>query len=246
MLAAPRVRVLGGITRQSEPAHRISVRLVKWSPENCMPPLGPEANRIFRITHIENVPYLLEHGIHCRSSRNLDPNFTSIGIAALIDRRSLRQVPIDPRGTLADYVPFYFTPYSMMLLNITTGRGVEKRAKSEIVILVSSLDKLREMGCKTVSTDGHASMQGTNFYSDPASLDRIDWDIIKHRDFEKSEDDVDKSRRYQAEALAHEHVPPNSLLGIACYDADASKSVTKQVKRCNLSLNVKTLPNFYY
>jgi hypothetical protein len=38
---------------------------------------------------------------------------------------------------LADYVPFYFTPFSPMMLNINTGRGaVPRRPNSEICILV--------------------------------------------------------------------------------------------------------------
>ena len=54
-------------------------------------PLTPKANRIFRITHIRNVPWILEHGLHCRSSPTSDPNFVSIGSPDLIAKRSHRQ-----------------------------------------------------------------------------------------------------------------------------------------------------------
>jgi len=53
-------------------------------------PLTPKANRIFRITHIRNVPWILEHGLHCRSSPTSDPNFASIGSPDLIAKRSNR------------------------------------------------------------------------------------------------------------------------------------------------------------
>lgn len=212
-----------------------------------MTKLGPEANRIFRITHICNVPSLLAHGIHSRSSPNVDPGFISIGIPGLIDGRARKAVPIAPGGTLADYVPFYFTPHSMMLMNIKTGyNGVVKRPNSDIVILVSSLDKLAETGCIAVFTDGHAYMNGTHFYSDRNCLDRIDWNLLRRRDFKKSADDVDKSRRYQAEALAHRHVPASALLGIACYDPGAAATVQLAAEQCGLSLSVRTLPSWYF
>jgi hypothetical protein len=72
---------------------------------------------IFRITHIDNVPWLLANGIHCRNSTCRDPNFRDIGNPDLISKRAHRLVPVAPGGTLSDYVPFYFTHYSPMLYN---------------------------------------------------------------------------------------------------------------------------------
>jgi hypothetical protein len=54
----------------------------------------------------------------------LSPNYINIGNIDLIDKRGYRKVPIEPGGTLADYVPFYFTPFSVMMKNIHSGRGV--------------------------------------------------------------------------------------------------------------------------
>ena len=94
---------------------------------------------IFRITHIENVPWLLENGIHCSNSDQRDPNFHPIGNPDLIDKRTRRVVPVPPGGTLSDYVPFYFTHHSPMLYNIKTGyNGIMMTPMSEIVILVTS------------------------------------------------------------------------------------------------------------
>ena len=79
---------------------------------------------IFRITHRKNLRWLLDNGLHSSTSEHLDPDFISVGNPELIRRRNRRVVPISPSGTLADYIPFYFTPYSPMLLNIRTGHGV--------------------------------------------------------------------------------------------------------------------------
>jgi hypothetical protein len=208
--------------------------------------LTPERNRIYRITHIRNVPWILEHGLHCRSSTTIDPNFVSIGSADLITKRSGHEIPIEPRGTLADYVPFYFTPHSMMLLNIKTGyNGIARQPNSSIVILVSSFDKLVESGCQAIFTDGHAYMQGTTYYRERTDLDKIDWDILQHRDFRRSED-LDKSRRYMAEALVHKHVPISALLGLVCYDQGSKQAVMADVERLDLDLPVRALPSHFF
>jgi ssDNA thymidine ADP-ribosyltransferase, DarT len=44
-----------------------------------MPELTQENAYIFRITHIDNVPFILANGIHCRSSTVRDPQFHEIG-----------------------------------------------------------------------------------------------------------------------------------------------------------------------
>ena len=61
-----------------------------------------ENGLIFRITHMNNVPWILENGLHCSSSGQSDPNYIPIGNVEIIDRRATRIVPIAPGGTLAD------------------------------------------------------------------------------------------------------------------------------------------------
>lgn len=101
--------------------------------------LNAEKALIFRLIHRDNMPHLLTEGCHCKSSRN-GKGYVQIGNQELIERRTTRAVPRAPGGTLSDYVPFYFTPYSPMLYNIKTGyNGIQKRPMGEVVILISSL-----------------------------------------------------------------------------------------------------------
>jgi hypothetical protein len=84
----------------------------------------------------------------------LDPNFRNIGNLDLIDKRAHRVVKDGPDGTLGDYVdyvPFYFTPFSIMMFNIHTGYNVRQVPNEEIVILVSSLTELRSLGFRSFS-----------------------------------------------------------------------------------------------
>lgn len=99
--------------------------------------LNPTKAWIFRAIHVDNLPWILQHGLHCRNSPQQDPGFINIGNAALIDKRARMAVPVPPYGTLRDYVPFYFTPWSVMMYNIHTGHsGIPKREKhSDLVFL---------------------------------------------------------------------------------------------------------------
>ena len=103
--------------------------------------------------------WILDHGVHCSTGRALDPNFRNIGNVDLIDKRAHRTVPTDPWGTLADYVPFYFTPFSIMMFSIHTGYNLPRVPNEEIVILVSSLHRVAELGTPFVFTEQADSLE---------------------------------------------------------------------------------------
>lgn len=212
-----------------------------------MPALGPEAAHIFRITHVKNVAWILDHGLHCQSSNVIDPNFVPIGIPDLIEKRSLRLVPLVPGGCLGDYVPFYFTPWSIMMFNIKTGHNnVIQRPNAEIAILVSSLHKLSEIAAPFLFTNGHAYMEESDYFSDLSDLKKVDWDLLQRKDFKKDPEDPGKLGRYQAEALVHRQLPIEALLGIACYDAATQVTLDAEVRQRTLSTPVKSIPAWYF
>jgi hypothetical protein len=204
-----------------------------------MSALSPERGLVFRIT-------LLANGLHCRSSEAQDPSYVEIGNPDLIERRQHRVVPVPPGGTLSDYVPFYFTPYSPMLYNIKTGwNGITRRPMSEIVIFVSSLTTFAEAGIQFVFTDRHAYLMTATFFTVLADLGRLDWAHWQARDFRHNPNDPDKFARYQAEALAYYHVPIAALHGIVCYGQDQHQELTQMVQKAGASLKVLHKPEWF-
>jgi hypothetical protein len=140
------------------------------------PKLNPDKALIWRILHRDNLPWVLDHGLHCGHSAQRSAQWVSIGQPELISKRGRRPVPCPPHGVLNDYVPFYFTPFSVMLYNILTGQGgVPRRGPEEIVILVSSLHRVDALGLPFVFTDMHAYYPWATFHTDLARLDGIDW-----------------------------------------------------------------------
>jgi hypothetical protein len=208
--------------------------------------ISPEKALIFRITHRDNLPWIVKNGLHPRNSSHRDPHFVSIGNIDLIEKRQDRTVPISPGGTLSDYVPFYFTPYSPMLLNIKTGyHGVVRRSNDEIVVLVSSLHTLVAKGIPFVFTDRHAYLFLAQYYSDLVQLDKIDWNSLRMRDFRRDPDDPGRIERYQAEALVYQHVPLEALVGIACHSEAARTELERNIGTID-QLPVKVRSDWYF
>lgn len=202
---------------------------------------------IFRIVHRDNLPWILRHGLYCRNSPSLNPTYRTIGNVELIDKRQHRLVDIPPGGTLSDYVPFYFTPFSPMMLNIKTGYGgITKVPNEEVVILVSSLYKISEMGISFVFTDRHAYLRGAEFFSRLEDLDKVDWGLLQSKDFRRDPDDPGKIERYQAEALVHYHLPVGAMLGIVCYTDAAKTQLERSVAENGQDLQVHKITGWYF
>jgi ssDNA thymidine ADP-ribosyltransferase, DarT len=210
--------------------------------------LTAKRGMIFRITHIRNLPWILENGLHCARSNRIDPNFVPIGNADLINKRMDKSVPHEMGGTLADYVPFYFTPRSPMLRNIVTGyNGVAKRSNSEIIVLVSTVAQLVEKGLQFLISDRHAIYAVAEFSSDPAFLERIDWQIPQKSDFRRDDvTDPDKFERYMAETLIKTYAPIDALIGIACSDVTACQQVESNLRKVNSALKVAIRKDWYF
>ena len=205
--------------------------------------LTPEKARIFRIAHIDNVEMILRGGMKCRNSGSAE-NYRQIGNPELIDRRLLREVPCEPGGTLGDYVPFYFTPFSPMLYNIRTGYGLRQRQNHVIVIFVSSLHKLVENDVPFVFTDRHACLAYAQFTSDMKRLNEIDWQALQYRDFKRS--DPMRFERYQAEALVYNEVPVEALLGVATYNDAVKQRVIDLAEAHGVDIKVITKSGWYF
>lgn len=202
---------------------------------------------IFRITHISNVPWILANSLHCRSSGVVDPDFTGIGNASLIDKREHFPVPIDPNGALSDYVPFYFTPKSIMLFNIVTGyQDTPMVPRSEIVTIIARLRRVREAGIDAIFTDQHAVSKTARYFSDLDDLANIDWTILRNCDFRRDPDDPGKTLRYHAEALVHESLPCDQIAGIGCRSENEKRTLEHFGREASMEIKIVVRPDWFF
>jgi hypothetical protein len=209
--------------------------------------LNSEKALIFRITHIENIPWILDHGLHCQNSNCFDPNFRSIGSNELILKRCKRSVPVDPGGTLSDYVPFYFTPFSIMMFNIHTGySGITQIPNENILVMVSSLREIEKLGIPFVFTNQHAYPVVAKYFNKINDLENVDWPLLRARDFSHDPEDPGKKERYQAEAMVYQHVPLKALLGICCYSQNAKSVLQNELIKRKLNIRTPIQPQWYF
>jgi hypothetical protein len=208
--------------------------------------LNPERALIFRIIHRANLPWVLQHGLHCGNSATRSAHWVSIGNQELIGKRAGWPVAVEPGGVLNDYVPFYFTPFSPMMYAIKTGwNGVQRHPPQDIVILVSSLRQIAAQGLTWLFTDTHANNSVVNCFNRLEDLPRLDWRILQARDFKRDPDDPAKFGRYQAEALVHRHCPLQGLSGIVCFDEDGKIAAQQAVDAVGAPLKVIKQPTWY-
>ncbi len=168
------------------------------------------ATAIYHITHLRNLPSILQEGGLCCDNtvaeRTLTP--TEIGYQHIKERRTSKPVLLAPGGTLADYVPLYFAPRSPMLYAIAKGlvAGYDE-GQEPVLHLVTTAEYIERQNLAFVFTDGHAVMAFSTFFNNLESLDHIDWDIMKARYWMDTLEDNDRKRRRQAEFLVHDFLP---------------------------------------
>ncbi len=182
----------------------------------------------YRITHIQNLPFILQNGMVNKHHGQADREYINIGNPEIIDVRSTASVRIEGYGKIGEYVPFYFTPKSMMLFNIVTGYKVPlvpKRSKSEILVIRCLIEKLTKLP-QWFFTDGQGNDMTTHHYNDLKDIDSIDWENIQQSNFNKSDGDYDRPRRYQAEFLVRGEVPCSSIESLNVYNEAAATYVS--------------------
>jgi len=209
--------------------------------------LNPAKALVFRIIHRDNLSWILDNGLYARNGGQFDSNHRNIGNVELIDKRSRRAVEVGPGGTLSDYVPFYFTPFSIMMYNITTGfGGIPRVPNNEILILVSSLYDVARLDIPFLFTDRHAYTAMARYFTDLNQLDQVDWPLLASRNFQHDPDDPGKKERYQAEALIWHHLPLEALLGICSYATEVQQWVQAEIDRRGLKLKSIMERSWYF
>lgn len=191
---------------------------------------------------------MLQNGIVNKHHPNATHNYVDIGNPEIIDVRSTTPVRIANYGMIGDYVPFYFTPKSIMLYNIITGYWhplVPRRSRSEILVIRCLIADLATLP-KWFFTDGQGNDMASNHYNDLANLGQVDWQNIQNSDFSKSDGDYDRPRRYQAEFLVHGQVPLTSIESLNVYNDQAANIVTNILKQNNINLAVNILPQYFF
>jgi len=204
---------------------------------------------LYHITHYQNLHSILKNkGLSAYSKVvNDEAVYTNIAHHGLQSRRSTTKVPVYPNGCLHDYVPFYFASRSRIVYAIIQGQvdGFEG-TEEDIVYVMTRTDKIKDAGLPFVFTDGHAIMFITDFYNDLSELNQVDWDIMKERYWNDTEDDPDRKRRRQAEFLVLNFVDIQHFIGFAVRNEKMKEIVQMIIDEYGIKLPVVVREHFYF
>ncbi len=199
---------------------------------------------VYRMTHIENIPHIIQNGITHKNSLNANLNYKAIGDNSLIGTRDVLEIPNGKR--LGDYIPFYFGMRTPMLYVVQNGfNGVNILSPEKIVYCVTSLRKISDSDLHFIYTDGHATDGFTKFYTSQDLLgieNQIDFSATNAKYWIK-DDDLDFKRRKEAELLVEEDIPFELLLGFITYNEN-SKSNISEFGVEDKKIVIK--PNYYF
>lgn len=213
-------------------------------PERRVPRAAVPA--IYHFTDIENLAPILAAGeLRCHSTANCS---VDVADATIKSRRMSKRVPCGPRGTVGEYVPFYFAPRSPMLFRIQRG-GVEDVSSdpARLVYVVSSTEAVLEAGHAYVFTDGNAAAAFTDFHDDAEQLgDLVDWQLMKATQWANTADDPDRRRRRGAEFLIHEALPFELVQELGVCDAAARSAVVAAAADAGWDVAVHIRANWYF
>ncbi|MBL7794549.1 MAG: DUF4433 domain-containing protein [Saprospiraceae bacterium] len=207
----------------------------------------PDKIWLYRITHVDNLPHILHHGLVVAGHPQADPGFRSIGDSSLIGVRRELDAPDPPGGKFSEYVPFYLGHRSPMLYQIATGHeGVERIPQSDIVYIVAEHGCIVQNGLSWFFTDGHARHNMTQFYSDESGFDALDWEAIYAQQWNNTDEDTDRQRRKQAEYMVKGHVPASCFAYILVYDEPTQQKVLTWLRMHSVDIPVRISKQAYY
>ncbi len=211
---------------------------------------------LYRMTHIDNIPHILQYGITHKNSPNANPNFVSIGDVSLINTRDQKQVTVDngdflnlgaPLITLGDYIPFYFGVRMPMLYVIQNGGNfvMHPTAPDNIVYLACPILQIIKNQTIYYFSDGHGTDNYTTFYDHTKIndlTDIIDWNAVK-APYWSGQENLNVKRKKQAEFLALADINPGLVTGYGCYNDTAKQKLIGYGIKAE---HIKIIPQAYY
>ena len=199
----------------------------------------PDPIYIFRMVHWQNIEYILRYGLYCKRHGMRDPDYINIGNRMLIDAREDSVVPIQGYGTLGDYIPFYFWGHSPMLYIIMNGyQGVKQYPQEDIVFIVVNSADIITQGGGYVFTDRHAKRKLAQFSTNPDDLHLLNWDAIKAKDWENTENDFQRKDFKQAEFLVRSHIPVHFIASLVVKNECKRVEIENIVRNLGLNISV--------
>lgn len=194
-----------------------------------------EIKSLFYITHVENLPSILHHGIlsHAQVEAKKVP-YQAIYDSEIVGNRKDKATP--DRASLWEYANLYFQPRNPMMYRVVH----EKTTKNLAVVGVKP-DVLN--GAGVLLTDGNAANRPTRFYHVAEGLPviRSQWSVIQ-AEFWRPDDG--SKRKIMAECLVPDNITPDHVHSIFVANQEAKLRAEEILGTCKIP--VVPEPNMFF
>lgn len=208
--------------------------------------LNPEKALIFRITHRNNIPWILDHGLCCSNHNDHDPDFVPIGHPEVISRRQHRTVPLAPggyAGRLYSVLLHALLAHDVQHPYRSRSSQTRQRRNSRTGLLVTPHHQGRSLICLYRPA---CLSETANYYNNINDLKNIDFELLQSRNFKRDPENPEPFDRYQAEALIHHRLPAQTLLGIVCYTETLAAGIQAELQARNMTIKTIAQPSWYF
>lgn len=187
-----------------------------------------EVLELHNITHIQNLPSILEHGIvsHQRAMRLMHE---SVAMQEIQDRRSSVVLPNGRK--LHTYANLYVNARNKMMFKI-------RERHRELCVIRIDRSVLLEPGI--VVSDQNAASDRVRFGAGVDGLKRIDREYIFAQYWNHPEDQIESWRHGSAmccEVLVPDRLPPHFILGVYVSGADSANELRERFPDLDVVVN---------
>jgi hypothetical protein len=211
----------------------------------------PATPKVYHITHVDNLPSILSDGALLSDAlmkgRAASP--ATIGMTGIKERRFTLPVDCHPGTMVAEYVPFYFCPRSVMLYviscrnhpNLTYTKGQEPIVHLE-ADLKDVVEWADEDGRRWAFSLSNAGAYYAQFRASLDELGEVDWEAVAATMW--SAPQIKESK--QAEFLVFERLPWELVSRIGVRSDAVAAQVATAIRRSAHRPPVVVLPDWYY
>ena len=210
----------------------------------------PDRPKIYHIVHVDNLASICGDGCLWSDAEMVQrQGGTLIGMESIKQRRLRLPVSCHPVTCVGEYVPFYFCPRSIMLFVIHCANHPElayRDGQQPIVHLEADMHAVAEWaeanGRRWAFSLSNAGAVYTQFSSELARLDEINWDAVTARDFRPA--DVKESK--QAEFLVQQSFPWQLVERIGVHSRGIAQRVNAAMNEADHRPSVEIRREWYY
>jgi hypothetical protein len=210
----------------------------------------PDQPKIYHIVHVDNLASICGDGCLWSDSVMVQrQGGTVIGMGSIKQRRLTLPVSCHPQTFVGEYVPFYFCPRSIMLFVIHCANHPElayRGGQQPIIHLQADLSQVVQWaqanGRRWAFSLSNAGAVYTQFRSELAQLDEINWDAVAARDFRPA--DVKEAK--QAEFLVQQSFPWHLVERIGVHSQGIAQRVYAAMNGAGHRPSVEIRREWYY